>query len=155
MNKNDTFGGLALIGFAGFYAYAAGNLSLTSSLGIGPGLFPLALAAILALLGVWITVRGYAGMGETAPESEREPVPYRGLAMIAAGPLLFGALVVPLGVVPALFIAVFVSALANPSMSIVGGLCSAAALTVFCAVLFRWGLDLPLQLFGPWLQFGG
>lgn len=155
MNRNDTFGGLALIGFAGAYALAAGNLSINSSLGIGPGLFPMVLAVILALLGAWIAVRGSAGVGVGGggreSEEERGPIPYRGLAMIAAGPVLFGFLVVPLGVVPALLVAVFVSALANPSISLPAALISAVVLTAFCILLFRWGLDLPLDLFGPWL----
>jgi hypothetical protein len=155
MNRNDTFGGLALVGFAAAYAFAAGNLSITSSLGIGPGLFPMVLAAILALLGTWIAVRGYAGAGGGEKnEEERGPIPYRGMAMIAAGPVLFGFLVVPLGVAPALLVAVFVSAMANPSISLLAALVSAVVLTVFCILLFRWGLDLPLDLFGPWLTSG-
>lgn len=153
MNKNDVFGGFGLIGFAGAYALAAGNLSLFSSFGIGPGLFPIALAGILALLGLSIVVRGF--FSGVADDGElREKLPLRGLVMIAAGPLVFGVLVGPLGVVPALLAAIFLSALANVTTTIRAAFISAVLLTAFCVALFRWGLDLPLQLFGPWLQLG-
>lgn len=151
MRKNDTIGGAALVGFAGAYAFAASDLSFTSSLGIGPGLFPMVLAVLLALIGAWIAVKGYVSEPEDRAD---EAIPLRGLIMIAAGPVLFGILVVPFGVVPALIVAIFVSAMASPSMSIPSALISAAVLTVFCVVLFRWALDLPLPLFGSRLSFG-
>lgn len=50
-------GGLGLVGFAGAYAMAAGQLSMTSSLGIGSGLFPMLLAGILAILGLFVAAQ--------------------------------------------------------------------------------------------------
>jgi len=155
MRNSDTIGGFALLFFAGAYALAASNLRLTSSLGIGPGLFPMSLAGILGFLGVWIVVKSYVNRTRDTLKVQEEAIPYRSLICISIGPIFFALLVEPLGVLPALFIAVFISCMASPAMTIRAALVCTAFLVSFCMLLFGWGLGLPLELFGPWLSFAG
>jgi hypothetical protein len=175
MNTRDIYGGAALIGFAGAYALAASGLSMTSSLGIGSGLFPMVLAVILALIGCVVLVQGILASNWTS-RSERgagisvgrargrpslhdaaptAPLPWRAIILIAAAPILFGFTIEPLGLVPSLFAATFLAALANRGTTLLGAAALAACLVVFSIALFVWGLGLPLALFGSWLPFGG
>jgi hypothetical protein len=152
MNTRDTYGGAALVGFAGAYALAAGSLSMRSSLGIGPGLFPMVLAGILALIGVVVLVQGILSRegGQTGA-----PVPWRGIALIVAAPVVFGFAIEPLGLIPGLFASIFLAALANRGTTLLGAAGISAFMVVFCIMLFKWGLGLPLPLFGTLFNFAG
>ena len=74
----------------------------------------------------------------------------RGPLLITAATIVFGVTVRPLGLVIASFISLVVSAYATEEMRWVETLICAAVLTAFCAVLFPYGLNLPLQL---WPRF--
>jgi hypothetical protein len=152
MNTRDIYGGAALVGFAGAYALAASGLSMTSSLGIGAGLFPMALAVILALLGLIILVQGALSGDGAGPAA---PLPWRGIALIVAAPILFGFAIEPLGLVPALFASAFIAARANRGTSLLDAAALSAGLVLLSVALFKWGLGLPLALLGSWLPFGG
>ena len=69
------------------------------------------------------------------------------------GMIFFGFTVRGLGLVPALFVTTFVSAISSKQTGVVGALLIAAFLTVISVVIFVWSLGLPLRLFGPWLNF--
>jgi putative tricarboxylic transport membrane protein len=152
MVGRDQAGGLALIGFAGAYAFAASDLSMTSSLGIGSGLFPMALAVLLALLGTALLLQSLLVGGrvhDAGNDSGRLAVSLRGLLLIAGAPVMFALLVVPLGVAPALAVSVFASALASRTTSLLAAFSVSAVMVGFCLALFRWALGLPLVMFGP------
>jgi len=153
VKNGDLWGGLALIAFAALYAWAGSDLKLVSSLGIGPGLFPRLLAGILGLLGVLIAVQAVVFRNAEAVEDSEppDPVPLRSLLLVSAGPAAFAVMAVPLGVVPALAGAVFVSAFASREISVVEAFVTTVVLVAACVLLFRYGLGLPLVLFGDLL----
>jgi putative tricarboxylic transport membrane protein len=153
MGTRDIYGGAGLIGFAGAYALAASGLSMTSSLGIGSGLFPMVLAVILAVIGFIILVQG--ALSRTAAVAPAAPLPWRAIILIVAAPIVFGFMIEPLGLVPSLFAATFLAALANRGTTLLGAAALAACLVLFSVALFVWGLGLPLALLGSWLPFGG
>lgn len=153
MDMRNLAGGVFLICFAGAYALAAGNLRMTSSLGIGSGLFPMLLAGILATIGLVIVIRAWLVPAAPAQDEIEPPIPIRGVVLISVAPAIFALIVIPVGVVPALAFAVFVSALANKSTSLAGALGVSVFMVLFCIALFKWGLGLPLTLFGPHLPF--
>jgi hypothetical protein len=153
MSTRDIYGGAGLIGFAGAYALAASGLSMTSSLGIGSGLFPMVLAVILAVIGLVILVQG--ALSRAAVAAPAAPLPWRAIVLIVAAPIVFGFTIEPLGLVPSLFAATFLAALASRSTTLAGAAGLAAGLVVFSVALFVWGLGLPLALFGSRLPFGG
>jgi hypothetical protein len=125
--------------------------SLTQPLGtitrMGPGLFPLALAIILGVLGLAILLRGF----RRADEPLRFP-PLRSL-LVLLPPLVFALTVRGLGLGPAIALVALVAALANPGMKPATLAALTATVTIFCVVVFSWGLDLSLPVLGPWMRW--
>jgi len=74
----------------------------------------------------------------------------RGPLFITAATIVFGVTVRPLGLVIASFVSLVVSAYATEEIRWIETLICAAVLTLFCSLLFPWGLNLPLQL---WPRF--
>jgi putative tricarboxylic transport membrane protein len=74
----------------------------------------------------------------------------RGPLFITAATLVFAVTVRPLGLVIASFVSLVVSAYATHEIRWVETIIWAAVLTLFCALLFPYGLNLPLQL---WPRF--
>ena len=74
----------------------------------------------------------------------------RGPLFITAATIMFGVTVRPLGLIIASFVSLVVSAAATAEIRWVETLIWAAILTAFCAFLFPYGLNLPLQL---WPRF--
>ena len=74
----------------------------------------------------------------------------RGPVFITAATLIFAVTVRPLGLVISSYISLVVSAYATEEIRWVETIIWAAVLTLFCSLLFPWGLNLPLQL---WPRF--
>ena len=74
----------------------------------------------------------------------------RGPVFITAATLIFAISVRPLGLEISSYISLVVSAYATEEIRWVETIIWAAVLTLFCALLFPWGLNLPLQL---WPRF--
>jgi hypothetical protein len=70
----------------------------------------------------------------------------RGPLFITAATLIFAITVRPIGLVMASFVSLLVSAYATEEFRWVETIIWAAVLTLFCSLLFPWGLNLPLQL---------
>jgi hypothetical protein len=144
----DLLAGLVFIAFGLAFGYACLGYEIGSATRMGPGFFPLVLAGILTVLGVIIVLKGI-----TAP-SERPmgPTPWFAGALLIAALVIFGSTVKGLGLVPALMIAVFMSAFASRRTGVVGAAVMTVGLTVVCVLIFVYGLGLPLRMFGPWLE---
>jgi hypothetical protein len=115
---------------------------------MGPGYFPLVLAGILVVLGLVILAQGIGH-----PTTGQLTVPWRGLVLILTAPVVFGLTVRGLGLVPAIMLVVLISAFASRRMTVPLAAVLTVALTLFCVLVFSFGLGLPLRLFGPWLAF--
>jgi TIR domain-containing protein len=74
----------------------------------------------------------------------------RGPLFITAATIVFGVTVRPLGLVFSSFVSMLISAYATEEIRWIEAIICAAVLTVFCSLLFPWGLNLPLQL---WPRF--
>ena len=74
----------------------------------------------------------------------------RGPLFITAATIVFGVTVRPLGLVISSFVSMLISAYATAEIRWIEAIICAAVLTVFCSLLFPWGLNLPLQL---WPRF--
>lgn len=131
------------------FAIMAYGYDLGTPVRMGPGTFPLALGCLLAALGVAVVAKGVlAGEGEAIGV-----IPWRALLLILGAVLVFGLTVRGLGLAAALFISIAMSAFASRRTSPAVALALAVLLTAFCALIFVFGLGLPLALFGPWLPF--
>jgi len=142
--------GLIFVGLGLAFGYASLGYQVGTALRMGPGYFPLLLSGLLVLLGVVILIQAIA---MEADEAKMERVPWSGLALIMGALVFFGATVRGLGLVPALFVATFMSAFASSRTGLFGALAIAAVLVLICVAIFIWGLGMPLRTFGPWLGF--
>jgi uncharacterized membrane protein len=145
-NVKDLGAGLIFIAIGVAFGLGATGLEIGTALRMGPGYFPLVLAGLLVALGLAIVAQS---VGHKATDGT--PVPWRGLVLILAVPIIFGLTVRGLGLAPALAIAVLISAFASRRMSVPLALALSLGLTLFCLLVFSFGLGLPLRLFGPWL----
>ena len=146
----DILSGLIFVGFGAAFGYAASGYQIGTAFRMGPGYFPLVLAALLVGLGVAVIVKGVTAAASEAPIG---PVPWRAAVLILGALIFFGATVRGLGLVPALFGTALLSALASPSNPPVAALILAAALTILCVLIFHYGLGVAVPLFGPWARF--
>lgn len=149
--KKDYYGGglMTLIGLATVAAglqYHTGTLSK-----MGPGFFPVALGALLALVGVMIAVSARNDTPADAKASGHghgAGLPdFRGCACIILGVLSFLLLGKYGGLIPATFSIVFISALGDRTNTVKQAALLALAMSVIAAVVFWWALQLQLPLF--------
>jgi putative tricarboxylic transport membrane protein len=140
-SPQDFFGGLTLVAFALFALWAAEDLSSMRGFAFGPGTAPRLFAVLLAIAGAAIAVMALFTEG---PKIERFRV--RGPVLVVASMLFFAATVRPLGLVIASFFSILICAAAADDVQWRQSIIWAAVLTVFCSLLFSYGLGLPLQL---------
>lgn len=139
--------GLTFIALGCFFIYQCLNLELGSALRMGPGYFPLFLAAILTLLGAIVLVQATRVQGEPIG-----PIALRGMLFILPAPVFFGLTVRGLGFVPSLFFAALIAAFASSRMKPGMAVVLAAAITLFSVAVFSYALGLPFERFGPWTR---
>jgi hypothetical protein len=133
-------GTFVVIGLA--FAIAASNYELGTALRMGPGYFP------LVLLGIGIAVSGFVA----ASGDDLGPVPWKAMALLVAALIFFGYTVRGLGIVPALLVSVFLTAIAAHRARLVPAVITAVSLTALSVLVFVILLQLRLPYFGPWLQ---
>lgn len=128
-NVVDLAGGaiLVLLGLAA--AWEASGYGLGSLANIGPGFFPMMLGFVLAGFGVAVMLEGQLSTA-TLP-----PLPYRALASIAGGLLLFGLLLERAGAFVAIAALIGVSGLAERRIRPLHLLGIAIVLCLFMALL--------------------
>lgn len=103
----------------GAFVALLGVFALCSALGwdfgslrrIGPAVFPAIVGAVLIGLGITIALVE----DKVAAEETTLPVNLRGLLMVLAGLAAFTALIKNAGLIPAIWVAVFLSAYADPA----------------------------------------
>ncbi|WP_137389861.1 tripartite tricarboxylate transporter TctB family protein [Rhodoligotrophos defluvii] len=143
----DIIAGVIFIGFGFAFAIASLGYDLGTALRMGPGFFPLALAILLMVIGGAIAAKALFDAGA-------EPlgaIPWRGLLLLLAAPIMFGLTIRGLGLAPALFVTTVMSALASRRTSPPLAILLAALLTLFCVAIFIYGLGITVPVFGPWL----
>jgi putative tricarboxylic transport membrane protein len=144
-NPQDFWGGLALVALAAFALYASSDLPGQRGFAFGPGTAPRLFAGLLMVFGLII-----AAFGVLMDGPPLEKIHFRGVAMIAASIFAFAALIRPIGLVPATFLAFMIAATASKETRYIESTIMALAMTVFCVVLFVYLLNLPFQL---WPRF--
>lgn len=144
-NPQDFIGGLALLELAIVAFRASSDLPGQQGFAFGPGTAPRLFITLLVLNAIAIMATGMFGVG---PALERFHV--RGPIFITAGVLVFAAAIRPLGLIPSSFLLVLISSLATPEMRWIETVIWGAILSAFCAFLFPYVLNLPMQL---WPRF--
>ncbi|WP_454726245.1 MULTISPECIES: tripartite tricarboxylate transporter TctB family protein [Cupriavidus] len=149
--KKDYYGG-ALMTLIGLASVTAGLQYRTGTLEhMGPGFFPVAVGALLALVGVLIALSARGEKAAAAPvpgHDHGQGLPdLRGCVCIVLGVLAFLLLGKYGGLIPATFAIVFISALGDRSNTVKQAILLALAMCVIAAVVFWWALQLQLPLF--------
>ena len=141
----DLYGGLALVMLATFALIASADLPGQRGFAFGPGTAPRLFSFLLAALGAAVAVGGVFAEG---PPIEKYKI--RGPSLVIIAILAFAAMIRPLGLVPATFLAFMISILGSTEMRWIESFIAAAAMTAFCVLLFVYLLNLPFQL---WPRF--
>ena len=144
----DILAGSAFIAFGVAFAAVALTYEVGSTVEMGPGYFPLALGAILALIGVLIIAKGFIS-GEGAPIGH---IPWRSIMLLTAAILFFGLTVRGLGLVPALLVTIALAGFSEPRAGVVWPVAISIGITALSVLIFVVALQLRLPLLGPWLR---
>lgn len=143
--NKDYYGGalMLVIGLLAIYqglTYKIGTLSR-----MGPGFFPVAVGAVLSLMGVLIALgarRAAQAGGDTSQSPE-----WRGWLCIVAGIVAFIALGKYGGLLPATFAVVFVSALGDRQNTVRDAMLLSLGVCTVAVVVFWWALKMQFPLF--------
>ncbi len=146
-DRTDALTGLLLILAAVFFGVQTAGLEIGTSLRMGPGYFPMALSALLFVLGAAILIKALRTRGGDPFGT----IAWRGMLFILLAPVFFGLTVRGLGFVPSLFVTALIAAQASVRMTPVASLVLAVLVTIFSTLVFSYALGLPFQRFGPWL----
>ncbi len=149
-SPKDLLSGLIFIGFGLAFGYASLGYDIGTALRMGPGYFPVVLSGIMVALGAIILVQGLFTGPDATPIGG---VPWLALVLILGALVFFGVTARGLGLVPALFVAAFMSAFASKRTGVLGALLLGVGLALICWLIFIWALGLPLRPIGPWLAF--
>jgi hypothetical protein len=145
----DILAGGIFVLIGGAFVVGALGYELGTPLRMGPGYFPLVVAAIVTVLGLAIVVKGLIA-GEVISFG---PVPWRAIAAIVLAILFFGFTVRGLGFVPASAVTALLTTMASARLRPLAAVAVAAGLTVAATLIFVVGLQLRIPLWGPWLSF--
>jgi hypothetical protein len=137
----DFWSGVMFLAFAATTMLTARHYSMGSAGHMGPGYFPMALGALLAVLGVVLVGRSFVIAGEPMPRLHLVPV-----LIMTAAVIVFGVMLEPLGLVIAILVLVAISAWAGPQFRTVETLALAVVLAAFSVGIFVYALQLPLSL---------
>lgn len=114
---------------------------------MGGGYFPKVLALLLIAFGLIALWRGVRVSGPPLAA-----IRFKSLALILAGCSLFGLLLEPVGLIGSLFLLIVMTAMASREFRWSPlALAGAAGLVAACALVFVWGLSVPMPLIGYWL----
>jgi len=141
----DFYGGLVLLMLPTLALIASAELPGQRGFAFGPGTAPRLFSLVLAALSAAVAVGGVFAEG---PPIEKYKI--RGPLLVIIGILSFALMIRPLGLFPATFLAFMISILGSTEMRWVESLIGAAAMTIFCWLLFVVLLNLPFQL---WPRF--
>jgi hypothetical protein len=142
-NNRDFLAGLLFILIGAVAVVIARDYPMGSAMRMGPGYFPTILGSMLCLFGVYVMLRGiFSG------EKVKGEWGWKLLALITLSIVLFGFIMDRLGMIPALVVMFFASALAGPEFRFKEVLLLTVLMSVFAVGVFVYGLKLPYQLFG-------
>jgi putative tricarboxylic transport membrane protein len=151
----DFYGGLALIGLAALAFWLSSDLVGMQGATLGPGTAPRLAAGLLAFVGALVAIGGLMFDGPPL-EGYALRGPAYVIAAIAIFALMLGGFSVDLfgspvrvprlGLVLSTFCAFVISVMGSREKRWLEGLAAAAAMTVFCVIVFVYLLQLPFEL---------
>ena len=147
-NHQDLWAGIMFIALGVLFVLLSRQYQLGTAAKMGPGYFPTVLGGLLALLGLMIVASAFA---KSNIEAKLAKVGWRELFLVLLGVGLFAVLLPKFGLVIALFVLIFVSALASHEFNFKETFISAIALNVLAWGVFAKGLELQLSVWPKFL----
>ena len=112
---------------------------------MGPAFFPFWLGLILMALGLIIAINGIREKG--VPDSGFPRYHWRPILFVLGSVVLFGLILKHVGMLIAGFLVVLISSMGNPEKFHTRDVIFLGiGLVIFCALVFVWGLKLPIPL---------
>jgi hypothetical protein len=146
--SRDICAGFFLLVIAGAAYFGIRELPFADASGIGPGLVPKSVAALIALLGVVVMALGFS------PASQRlDHFGLRGLLFVLGAVVIFASLIRPLGLIVAGPLSILVAGAADRDARPVELIVFALVLSALSIGLFKYLLRLPIPLAPLWLGY--
>lgn len=143
----DLITSILLLGAAGFFGSVAWRgLKIGTPGAMGPGFFPLMIAALLALLAIIIAIRALSHDGRPA-----DIAGFRAMALILGAPAAFAFMIGPFGFIPAIATSTFIASWSSGLMTWHFALATTVFMTALSTGIFVYLLKMPVTLFGTWL----
>ena len=145
----DYIGGLLILLLGAGAFMIASQYSIGTLRQMGPGFFPVSLAAILSFLGVVLLVGAWTA--SPPPTGRATKFEFRGPIAIVLSVAAFAIIGEYGGLVPATLAIVFISAIGERENTIKGAFVLAMIMVVVSVTVFAWGLGVQFPLFRlPW-----
>lgn len=154
-HPKNFWGGILFVALGGSFALIARGMKLGDNIllpgyamgtpaRMGPGFFPFWLGMILLALGLIIAFTGL----KTHPNDtgEVEKYHWRPILLVLGAVVLFGIVLKPIGMLLAGFVLIVIASLGSKEFHLKPVVILAVVLTIFCAMVFVWGLKLPIPL---------
>jgi len=148
-HQKDFWSGVMFLAVGLAFVGLARNYELGTAQRMGPGYFPTALGALLAVLGLIVAIKGLA-REERGGDIAR--FHFGPLAVVLGAVALFALLLRPAGLVAALTVLIGVSAYASHEFRLREVVPLAAFLVVLVLAVFIWGLGLVVPVWPAFVQ---
>ena len=142
-HQKDFWSGVMFLAVGLAFVGLARNYELGTAQRMGPGYFPTALGALLAVLGLIVAIKGLA---REEPGGDIARFHFGPLAVVLGAVALFALLLRPAGLVAALLVLIGVSAYASHEFRLREIVPLAAFLVVLVLAVFVWGLGLVIPI---------
>lgn len=139
----DFIAGLVTAGIGGFIIIEAMGYRMGSLTRMGPGYFPIILGVLMLVLALVMVLTAQPGTKLQRVEGGQ----LRGMFFLAAAFMAFTLTIESFGLMLAVALSVFLSALANPRTTLITALILAAFTASISALIFRVGLGLQIEAF--------
>jgi hypothetical protein len=141
-SPENFWSGLLFTAFGVIVVVISRGYPMGDSTHMGPGYFPRYVGIVLSILGVIITLTSFRIEGEKI-----KPFAWKGIVLITLAFSFFGWAIDHVGLVLALFVMIFCSALAGKTFKLSDVLIMCIVLIAGSVILFIYALKLPFPLF--------
>ena len=154
-HAKNFWGGMLFVALGGLFAVIAygvrfgdtvllNGYTMGTPARMGPGFFPFYLGLILVALGIFVMLSAFRG---DAGEAGRVDKFHWGPILFVLGAVvMFGVILKAVGMLVAGILLVVVASIGSPSFNLRRSIILAVCLSIFCALVFVWGLKLPIPL---------
>ncbi|WP_081803497.1 tripartite tricarboxylate transporter TctB family protein [Halotalea alkalilenta] len=141
--KRDFIAGIACLVIAAFVVWYGQDYSYGNLNNMGPGYLPRILGIALSICGI-LTILGAINSMERVPR-----INVRALVFVTLGILTFAFTMNRIGMLPATFLLIHISALSESPYRIFRTLALSLSLCLLSYLIFIFGLNMPIRLH-PW-----